>query len=140
VKLTDIKIWAVATPVPHKGGAYWIFVKLTTDNGISGCGEVHGVLSGIEIVCWDIVGKALDQPIYNLMGGKDHEKLRSDTYLYPDVEKLTADNFHGDAGPAHKRFQHDMDLGFTAVGFDPVMPMGSFESRQLSLFHSGLNF
>ena len=183
MKLTDIKTWVVATPPPHKGGAYWIFVKLTTDNGISGYGEVYGVpfgpavgcqmienvferhvkgrspfdienmwriiysagfvqrpdistggvLSGIEIACWDIVGKALDQPIYNLMGGKVHEKLRSYTYLYPDLEKLTAENFHGDADSSPKRLQHYMDLGFTAVGFDPVMPMGSFDPRQLSL-------
>jgi galactonate dehydratase len=26
-----------------------------------------------------------------------------------------------------------MDMGFTAVGYDPVMPMGSFDPRQLSL-------
>ena len=41
------------------------------------------VLSGIEMACWDIVGKALNQPIYNLLGGQVHEKLRSYTYLYP---------------------------------------------------------
>jgi 2-dehydro-3-deoxyphosphogalactonate aldolase len=183
VKITDVKTWAVATPPPHKGGSYWIFVKLTADNGISGYGEVYGVpfapgivckmienaverhvigrsafdieaiwriiysagfnqrpdmstggvISGIEMACWDIVGKALDQPIYNLMGGKVHERLRSYTYLYPDVEQLTAEDFHGDVNAAPNRLQHYMDLGFTAVGLDPVMPMGSFDPRQLSL-------
>ena len=29
-----------------------------------------GVLSAIETACWDIVGKALGQSIYNLLGGK----------------------------------------------------------------------
>ena len=30
----------------------------------------QGVLSGIEIACWDIVRKALNQPIYNLLGDR----------------------------------------------------------------------
>ena len=42
MKIVDVKTWAVATPPPHKGGSYWIFVKLTADNGISGYGEVDG--------------------------------------------------------------------------------------------------
>ena len=28
-----------------------------------------GVMSAIEFACWAIVGKALDQPGYNLIGG-----------------------------------------------------------------------
>lgn len=43
----------------------------------------QGVLSGIEIACWDIVGKALGQPIYNLLGGQVREKLRSYTSCMP---------------------------------------------------------
>jgi 2-dehydro-3-deoxyphosphogalactonate aldolase len=38
-------------------------------------------LSAIEMACWDIVGKALNQPIYNLLGGKYHEKLRAYAYM-----------------------------------------------------------
>jgi 2-dehydro-3-deoxyphosphogalactonate aldolase len=91
------------------------------------------VLSGIEIACWDIIGKALNQPIYNLMGGKVHERLRSYTYLYPDADEITAENFHGDPAAVPERLQYYMDMGFTAVGLDPVMPMGSFDPRQLSL-------
>ncbi len=33
---------------------------------------------------WDIVGKAVGKPVYALLGGKVHERLRSYTYLYPD--------------------------------------------------------
>ncbi len=29
----------------------------------------NGIISGIEIACWDIIGKACNQPIYNLLGG-----------------------------------------------------------------------
>jgi galactonate dehydratase len=38
-------------------------------------------LSAIEMACWDIVGKALNQPVYNLLGGKYHEKLRAYAYM-----------------------------------------------------------
>jgi 2-dehydro-3-deoxyphosphogalactonate aldolase len=38
-------------------------------------------MSAIEMACWDIVGKALNQPIYNLLGGKVHEKLRAYAYM-----------------------------------------------------------
>jgi galactonate dehydratase len=32
-------------------------------------------ISGIEIGCWDIIGKALGQPIYNLIGGIAHREI-----------------------------------------------------------------
>ena len=39
------------------------------------------VLSAIEMALWDIVGKAANQPIYNLLGGQYHEKLRAYAYM-----------------------------------------------------------
>jgi len=192
MKLVDVKTWAVATPPPHRGGTSWVFLKLTTDDGLSGYGEAYGVpfspqkvclmiedvverfvigqspfdietiwrilyasgyshhpeltmggiMSGVEIACWDIVGKALNQPVYNLLGGQVNERLRSYTYLYPPEPsedksqyeaKLDTTYYHGDPEIAPKRAEHYIELGFTAVGFDPVMPMGSFDPRQLSL-------
>ena len=41
MKIAELKTWVVGTPPPHHGGTYWIFLKLTTDNGISGYGEVR---------------------------------------------------------------------------------------------------
>ena len=38
-------------------------------------------LSAIEMACWDIIGKAANQPIYNLLGGMYHEKLRAYAYM-----------------------------------------------------------
>ena len=43
MKITDLKTFVVGTPPPHFGGRYWIFVKLTTDTGIDGIGEVYSV-------------------------------------------------------------------------------------------------
>ena len=39
------------------------------------------------------LAKALGQPVYNLLGGKVHERLRSYTYIYPDESKHSAEAF-----------------------------------------------
>ncbi len=94
---------------------------------------VMGVLSGIEMACWDIVGKALNQPVYNLLGGQVNEKLRSYTYLYPAPEDTVRRTVFTDPERAPKRAAEYVKQGFTAVKFDPVMPMSAFDPRQLSL-------
>jgi L-rhamnonate dehydratase len=38
-------------------------------------GVVIEVMSGIDIALWDVVGKALGQPVYNLLGGKTKEMI-----------------------------------------------------------------
>ena len=38
-------------------------------------------ISAIEIALWDLIGKATNQPIYNLLGGRFHEKLRAYAYM-----------------------------------------------------------
>jgi galactonate dehydratase len=77
-----------------------------------------GVISALETACWDIVGKALDQPIYNLLGGQYHEKLRAYTYIYSEVpgERPTADPER-----CAQRAREYVAQGFTALKFDPVL-------------------
>ena len=48
-----------------------------------------GVLSALEMACWDIIGKAAGQPVYKLLGGQVHERLRSYTYIYPRPDQGT---------------------------------------------------
>ena len=48
---------------------------------------MQAVISGLEMACWGISGKAFNQPVYELLGGKVNEKLRSYTYLYPSAEQ-----------------------------------------------------
>jgi galactonate dehydratase len=38
-------------------------------------------MSAIEMALWDIIGKATNQPIYNLLGGKYHDRLRAYAYM-----------------------------------------------------------
>ena len=40
MKLTDVKTYVVKTDPPNWGGNLWFFVKLETDEGIEGWGEV----------------------------------------------------------------------------------------------------
>jgi 2-dehydro-3-deoxyphosphogalactonate aldolase len=90
-----------------------------------------GVLSGIETACWDIVGKELGKPVYELLGGQVHEKLRSYTYIYPKEGDKT--NVYADPELAAIRAVEYVKQGFTAVKFDPVGPYSAFDARQLSL-------
>jgi 2-dehydro-3-deoxyphosphogalactonate aldolase len=113
MKITDVKTFVVGNPPPGFGGRYFVFLKLITDEGIEGLGEVYslpfhpsvveqmvkdvvercvigkdpydieriwrgvygsgfiqrpdismmGILSGIEMACWDIVGKDVNKPV-----------------------------------------------------------------------------
>jgi galactonate dehydratase len=90
-----------------------------------------GVLSALEMACWDIIGKEANQPVYKLLGGQVHEKLRSYTYIYPRPGDTT-DVYH-DPELAAERAQLYLDMGFTALKFDPAGPYSAFDGRQLSL-------
>ncbi len=118
MKITDIKTFVVDCFRTN-----WVFVKVYTDEGISGVGEgtleykekaflgavehikeaivgldphnieriTHDVyrdsywrcgpvlmsaLSAVEMALWDIKGKALGVPVYQLLGGKANDKVR----------------------------------------------------------------
>lgn len=92
---------------------------------------VMGVLSALEMACWDIVGKEAGQPVYKLLGGQVHEKLRAYTYIYPRPDDQT-DVYH-DPDLAAERAHLYLDMGFTALKFDPAGPYSAFDGRQLSL-------
>ncbi|MEZ4867249.1 MAG: mandelate racemase/muconate lactonizing enzyme family protein [Caldilineaceae bacterium] len=93
--------------------------------------SILGILSGIEMACWDIIGKETNQPVYALLGGQVHEKLRSYTYIYTEEGDQT-DVYH-DAELSAERAAKYMQQGFTAIKFDPVGPYSAFDPRQLSL-------
>jgi 2-dehydro-3-deoxyphosphogalactonate aldolase len=181
MKITDVKTFVVGNPPPGFGGRYFVFLKLITDEGIEGLGEVYslpyhphvveqmvkdvvercvmgkdpydteriwrsvygsgfiqrpdistmGILSGIEMACWDIVGKDVNKPVYKLLGGQVHEKLRSYTYIYPKEGDQT--NVYADPVLAAVRAAEYLKMGFTALKFDPAGPYSIYDGRQLSL-------
>ena len=182
MKIAGIETFVVGNPPPHFGGRFFVFVKLVTDDGIVGYGEVYAasfsphvvaamvediavrhvigenpfnietmwrrmygggysmrpeisllaVMSGLEIACWDIIGKATSKPVHMLLGGRVHERLRSYTYLYPadgDEEEAV----YTDPDVAAEQAAAYVREGFTAVKFDPAGPYGVFDPRQPSL-------
>jgi len=92
---------------------------------------VMGVLSALEMACWDIIGKAANQPVYKLLGGQVHERLRAYTYIYPRPGDQS-DVYH-DPDLAAVRAAEYLAQGFTALKFDPAGPYSAFDGRQLSL-------
>ena len=146
MKLADLEILVVGNPPPGFGGRYFIFVKLTTDDGITGWGEVYaatvgpaamraviedvfarhmagespesielmfrrvysagftqrpdptvmGAFSGLEIACWDILGKARDRPVYALWGGRVRDRLRSLHLPLPRARARIRRRFYND--------------------------------------------
>ena len=87
---------------------------------------VMGAFSAIEIACWDIVGKALEQPVHRLIGGRVNERLRAYTYLYPTGAQDPA-TFYNDADQSAEAARVWVDEGFTAVKFDPAGPYTIFD-------------
>ena len=93
--------------------------------------SLMGVLSALEMACWDITGKALDRPVYSLLGGLVNPRLRSYTYLYPD--ETEDDSFYGDPVRSAERAAVYVQQGFTAIKFDPVGGYSVFDPRQPTL-------
>ncbi|MGB1208676.1 MAG: mandelate racemase/muconate lactonizing enzyme family protein, partial [Paracoccaceae bacterium] len=104
---------------------------------------VMGVLSGLEMACWDIIGKAADQPVYQLLGGKVHDRLRSYTYLYPPAGDVYPDpnmpNVYNDADHAAEAAVRAVAQGFTAVKFDPAGPYSIYDGHQPRLMDLDLS-
>src|SRR4029079_2377128 len=160
MKITSVKPWLVEA----KGASYWgefLFVEVTTDEGVTGWGEIttttpianrvgantirqlndlivgddpvrieeiwHKIfrsftymgsrgatthcISGIDIALWDIRGKVLGVPVYDLLGGRVHEDVL--LYTHPDQSKFT------DNDGIREEIQGFLDSGHTALKFDP---------------------
>jgi galactonate dehydratase len=65
----------------------------------------------IETACWDIVGKALNQPVYRLMGGAIREKIKAYANGWYTVER-TPEEFA-------KAARRVVERGYKAAKLDP---------------------
>jgi galactonate dehydratase len=68
-------------------------------------------ISGIEVACWDILGKSLDAPVWQLLGGKHQARLR----VYANGW------YQGSRDPAFfaEAAAKVVEQGYTALKFDP---------------------
>ena len=149
MKIIEVKTFVVGNPWKN-----WVFVKVLTDEGLTGLGEATGGLSSkpneaavhevsrfvigedplqperlwqrmykglflradaavnaIEIACWDILGKSLDRPVWQLLGGKQRPKLR--VYANGWYQGPRDPSFFAEAAAKVKA------MGYTALKFDP---------------------
>jgi galactonate dehydratase len=99
--------------------------------------SLMGAVSALEMACWDIVGKTVGEPVYKLLGGQVHERLRTYTYLYP--ESGDTGDVYEDPALAAQRAAEYVERGFTAVKFDPAGPytvMGGHQPSQTRMERS----
>ncbi len=75
-------------------------------------GVYVAVLSALETALWDVAGKALDLPVYQLLGGKFRDRIR----VYMDTALYQSRN------PAPEQFaaaaREAVEMGMTGVKFD----------------------
>ncbi|MEQ8368082.1 MAG: mandelate racemase/muconate lactonizing enzyme family protein [Roseicyclus sp.] len=170
MQLKDLEIFTVAPPPPGWGGRYWLIVRLTTADGITGLGEVYasavgpramkaviedvfarhmqgeaaenielmsrrvwssgftarpdptafGAFAGLEMACWDIIGKLRERPVWACLGGRMNDRVRAYTYLYPEPHH--GDDFWVDADAHAEAAAARVAEGWTALKFDPAGP------------------
>ncbi|WP_218352301.1 mandelate racemase/muconate lactonizing enzyme family protein [Alteromonas lipotrueiana] len=88
--------------------------------GLGGGPVVYAAMSAIDTALWDIRGKALGVPVYQLLGGKTNDNLRcyaSQLQFDWDTEitKLVQPEAYGRAA------EKAMADGYTAVKVDPIV-------------------
>lgn len=155
LKISDIKVYKVK---PR-----WIFVKVLTDEGIAGWGEmisgtktetvvaganemgkkligrnpfeierlwqemhrsffrggpINGtIISGLEMALWDIKGKALNLPVYELLGGAVRDQIRVYSWIGGDRPSDVAE-----------QAQERVDKGFTAIKMNATSELHYIDS------------
>ena len=169
MKITGVRPWLVKSSASYWGE--FLFVEVTTDEGISGWGEITTTtkianralcailrrlgdqlagedpshierlwhktfrsftymgsrgaavecISAIDIALWDIRGKALDLPIYELLGGPVRDDIS--LYTHPDQSKFTSKE------GVVAEIRAIVDSGHSALKFDPFPYQGSREQR-----------
>jgi galactonate dehydratase len=70
----------------------------------------------VEMACWDIMGKALNQPVYRLLGGAVRERIKAYANGWYTVER-TPKEFHKAAKAAVARGYHALKLDPFGSGF-----------------------
>ena len=82
---------------------------------------VIGAFSGLEIACWDVLGKDRDRPVHALIGGRMNDRVRAYTYLYP-LPHHDINTFWTSPEMAAESAIDCVARGYTAVKFDPAGP------------------
>lgn len=100
---------------------------------LSGRGSQQGIgtiaISGVELALWDAAGKVVEQPVYQLLGGKMRDEVR----IYADchagksmidaaLEEQPTETYRPEAYAEEAR--ETVDEGFDLIKFDLDVPSG----------------
>ena len=104
---------------PMRIEAIWDKLHRSTFWGMGGGGVIFSAMSAIDIACWDIKGKALGVPVYQLLGGKTNDKLRA---YASQIQCDWGKECHNLSYPEEyaEAARKAMAEGYTAVKVDPV--------------------
>jgi galactonate dehydratase len=92
-------------------------------SSIQDAGHIHRLAMGaVEVACWDILGKSLGVPIYQLLGGKVRESVAAYANGWYRAER-SAENFVTAA-------ENVVQKGFTALKIDPFGQARNFISEK----------
>ncbi|MDM9646795.1 mandelate racemase/muconate lactonizing enzyme family protein [Rhizobium sp. S163] len=164
MKITSVRPWLIKSDASYWGE--FLFVEVTTDEGLSGWGEIttttklanralctilrqigqalkgedparieylwHKIfrsftymgsrgaavecVSAIDIALWDIRGKVLDKPVFELLGGPVREEIA--LYTHPNQAKFTSKE------AVISEIRDIVDSGHTGLKFDPFPQQG----------------
>lgn len=105
---------------PFKTELLWSKMLRESFWGLGGGPVLYAAMSAIDTALWDIKGKALNVPVYQLLGGKTNDNLRTyASQLQFDwsqdcIKMLTPDDYKRAAAKA-------MAEGYDAVKVDPIV-------------------
>ncbi len=116
----------VATAIEHMASRYILgaspfeierLVQAMYRNEYARGGPVlNSAIAAIEFALWDICGKVLNQPVYNLLGGRVHDTIPAYANGWFDVKGGS----HDAAAAARKV----VDAGYRGLKFDPFWGLG----------------
>jgi galactonate dehydratase len=91
----------------------YLWNKLYRDmHWLGQAGPLLSAISAVDIALWDIKGKRLDVPVYELLGGAYRDRIRLyANYWFSDVSHAAADYA--------QRARETVAKGFSALKFDP---------------------
>ncbi|MFC1490274.1 mandelate racemase/muconate lactonizing enzyme family protein [Candidatus Latescibacterota bacterium] len=95
-----------------------------------------GAISGIEMACWDIMGKAQNVPIYKLLGEKLYDRIP----MYGDTDSNSEEDVVSRVKKGFRHYKCDMYLSNIARGnYTTSDTPNNFGYREITVNQAGLD-
>jgi L-alanine-DL-glutamate epimerase-like enolase superfamily enzyme len=95
-----------------------------------------GALSGIEMACWDIIGKVYNVPVWKLLG----PKVRDQIPMYADTDNSSAAQINARVAKGFLRYKCDMYMSSIAAGnYTTSSTTNNYGYKEITLNSAGLN-